>query len=138
MRVVLDTNVLVAALRSPLGASAALLRQLPSSRWMPAISVPLYCEYCDVLSRPGMVSNVLTHQDVLAFCRLVAALSYEQPIYFLWRPFLPDPKDDHLLEVAFAAGASHLITYNLKDFRGTQEFGVTCLTPVDFLRLLKS
>jgi predicted nucleic acid-binding protein len=137
MRVVLDTNILVAALRSPLGASARLLQQLPSPIWTPAISVPLYCEYRDVLLRPGMVPSVLTHQDILAFCRFIASVSYEQRIFFLWRPFLPDPKDDHLLEVAFAAGASYLVTHNLKDFRRTREFGVTCLTPIDFLRLLK-
>jgi putative PIN family toxin of toxin-antitoxin system len=137
MRVVLDTNVLVAALRSPLGASARLLQQLPSSRWTPVISVPLYCEYRDVLLRPGMVSNVLTPQDILAFCRFIAAMSLEQPIYYLWRPCLPDPKDDHLLELAFAAKASYLVTHNVKDFRGTNQFGVVSLTPADFLRLLK-
>jgi putative PIN family toxin of toxin-antitoxin system len=137
MRVVLDTNVLVAALRSPLGASAALLGQLPSARWTPVLSVPLYCEYRDVLLRPGMVPNALTSQDILAFCRFIASVSREQPIYFLWRPFLSDPKDDHLLEVAVAAGASHVITHNVKDFRQSEELGVECVTPVDFLRFLR-
>jgi predicted nucleic acid-binding protein len=84
-----------------------------------------------------MVPNVLTTQDILAFCRFIASVSQEQPIYFLWRPFLPDPKDDHLLELAVAAGASHVITHNVKDLRKSKELGVESITPIDFLRLLR-
>ena len=84
-----------------------------------------------------MVPNVLTPQDIIAFCRFIASVSIEQSVFFLWRPLLPDPKDDHLIEVAVAAGASHLITYNLKDFRESREFGVVSLAPADFLRILK-
>ncbi len=60
----------------------------------------------------------------------------KQPIYFLWRPMLPDPKDDMVLEVTLAAGATHIVTLNLKDLRLASQFGITVLRPAEFIRLL--
>lgn len=136
MRYVLDTNVLVSALRSRLGASAALLAALPIRNWRLAISVPLYLEYQDVLQRPGMVSPDYPPSDVLAVCRYLASIAHPQEIHFLWRSFLPDPKDDMVLELAVAAGARHIVTHNTKDFRGAERFGVRALAPREFLRLV--
>jgi putative PIN family toxin of toxin-antitoxin system len=137
LTVVLDTNVLVAALRSPHGASAALVSATPTAVWTPALSVPLYLEYQEVLLRPGMVAATLTPDDILAFCRYLASISLLQEIFFLWRPYLPDPGDDMIFEVAIAAQADYIITHNVRHFAGVGAFGVTPITPADFLMLLR-
>jgi putative PIN family toxin of toxin-antitoxin system len=137
LRVVLDTNVLVAALRSPRGASAALISATPSSIWTPVLSVPLYIQYQDVLLRPGMIPEALTPEDVLAFCRYVASISHLQEIYFLWRPHLRDEGDDMVFEVAVAAQVHYIITHNIRDFGGAEEFGILAIRPADFLRMIK-
>ncbi len=133
----LDTNVLVAALRSPHGASAALISAVPSPRWTPVLSVPLYVQYQDVLLRPGMIPGTLTREDILAFCRYLASISHLQEIYFLWRPHLRDQGDDMVFEVAVAAEARYIITHNVRDFVGATEFGVTPIRPAEFLILTR-
>jgi hypothetical protein len=80
----------------------------------------------------------LTPEDVLAFLRYLAGQSHLQEIYFLWRPFLPDPDDDMLLELAFAAGCRHIITHNVRDFHGSEQLGVSALSPRDFLKLIRT
>jgi predicted nucleic acid-binding protein len=136
LRFILDTNVLVSALRSQLGASAALLRVLPVPGWEMALSVPLYLEYQDVLLRPGMVPAVFSPADITALCRYLASIAHPQEIHFLWRSFLADWKDDMLLEVAAAAGARYVVTHNVGDFKGSESFGVRALAPREFLRLV--
>jgi len=134
MRAVLDSNVLVAALRSRQGAANAILRETARKRFEIALSVPLYCEYLDVLSRPGMVP--LTQEYVEEFCLSLAAIAHLQEIYFLWRPLLPDPKDDMVLELAVAAQARYLVTFNTGDFRPAGSFRLKVVTPSHFLTLL--
>lgn len=73
---------------------------------------------------------------VEAIIRRIAMVAHKQQIYFLWRPLLPDPKDDMVLEVAIASGASHIVTFNSKDLRLATQFGIIVLTPADFIRLL--
>ena len=107
----------MAALRSSLGASFALLSALPSPKCAPVLSVPLYVEYQDVLLRPGMVSASFPPPDILAFCRFFASVSREQEIFFLWRTHLRDPKDDMILELAVAAQARYMISHNIREFR---------------------
>jgi len=136
LRVVLDSNVLVAALRSSHGASFALLSALPSPKFAPVLSVPLYFEYQDVLLRPGMVPASFTPADILAYCRFFVSVSHEQQIFFLWRTHLRDPKDDMILELAVAAQASYIITHNLRDFAGAAKFGIVPIRPAAFLKLV--
>lgn len=136
MRFVLDTNVLVAALRSRQGASAALVSALPLKRWQPALSVPLYLEYQDVLLRPGLIPSSFTSADILALCRYLASVAHAQDVHFLWRSFLPDPKDDLVLELAVAASARYIVTHNVRDFQGADRFGIRALAPREFLRLV--
>lgn len=137
MRFVLDTNVLVSALRSKRGASAALLAALPLSGWEVALSVPLYLEDQDVLLRPGMVPPRFTPADIVALCRYLVSIAHAQEIHFLWRSFLPDPKDDLVLELAVAAAARCIVTHNLRHFEAAASFGVRALAPRDFLRLVR-
>lgn len=136
LRFILDTNILVSALRSQHGASAAVLAALPLPGWSLTLSVPLYLEYQDVLLRPGLIPPSFTPADVTALCRYLASIAHPQVIHFLWRPFLPDPKDDMVLELAVASGARYVVTHNLNDFRGVESFGVRALAPKEFLRLV--
>ena len=136
MRVVFDTSVLVAAARSRRGASNALLELLPCQEFSPAVSVPAFIEYRDALLRP---ENLLqrTSSQAEAFLDFLLSVSHLQKIHFLWRPALPDPDDDLFLELAVAARCAYIITYNIRDFRGAEKWGVSAVTPADFLRAIK-
>jgi len=133
--VVLDTNVLVAALRSRRGASHRLLRLVGNPSWRINLSVPLLLEYEDVLKRPDMGHLLSPEQvdDVLDFLCASASL---REIFYLWRPMLSDPKDDFVLELAVESGCEYIVTFNMKDFAGAENFGVTAIKPQEFLRVL--
>lgn len=135
MRVVFDTSVLVAAARSRVGASHALLASLPSPRFQICLSVTLYAEWQDALTRPENLPAAQTPADVRRFLCYLAGQAWLQEIFFLWRPCLLDPDDDMVLELAFAAHADYIVTHNMKDFRGCERFGVRAISPRDFLAL---
>lgn len=137
MRVVLDTNVLVAAARSKLGASYALISMLPTTKFELAISVPLYLEYLDVLQRPENIAPGQTAAGALGFVRKLLGYSHKQSIYFRWRPTLKDPNDDLVLEVAIASQSSYIVTFNAKDFENIELFGVEAISPREFLELVR-
>lgn len=137
MRVVLDTNVLVAAARSRLGASFALVSSIPAPEFQPTLSVSLYTEWAEVLTRPENLPPGRTPEDALGFVRYLASQAHLQEIHFLWRPFLPDPNDDMVLELAFAGTCPYIITHNVKDFRGSEQLGVAAVTPREFLTLMR-
>jgi putative PIN family toxin of toxin-antitoxin system len=136
-RVVLDTNLLVAAARSRQGASFALISSIPAPEFQTCLSVGLYSEWLDALTRPENLPPGRTAEDALGFVRYLASQSHLQEIHFLWRPFLPDADDDMVLELAFAAGCRHIITHNVKDFRGSEQLGITALSPGDFLNQIR-
>ena len=131
----IDTNVLIAALRSSSGASFQILLAADRGDFQLALSVPLLAEYDDVSTRPD-VGIAIPAAAVDAIVRRMAMVAHKQPIYFLWRPLLPDPKDDMVLEVAIASGATHIVTFNRKDFRLASQFGIAVLSPAEFIRLL--
>jgi putative PIN family toxin of toxin-antitoxin system len=135
MRVVLDTSVLVSAIRSKDGASNALLKSLPHLGIEPCLSVALYAEWQEVLCRKEHLPAGQTASDARAFLRYLASLCHHQDVHFLWRPFLKDPDDDFILELAFAAGAGYMITHNVRDFAGSDQLGIAIVTPGDFYRL---
>lgn len=132
MKIIIDTNVLVSSLKSKRGASYKLISILPKQELKPVISVPLIVEYEAVLKR-GNLAKELTYEDIENFIDYLCGISEWQDIYFLWRPFLPDALDDHILEVAVASGADAIITYNKRDFRGIEKFGLTLLDPRELL-----
>jgi putative PIN family toxin of toxin-antitoxin system len=138
LRIVLDTNVLVAASRSKQGASFALISEIPSEHFQICLSVGLYAEWAEVLSRPGNLPPGLTAVDAQNFVRYLASQAHLQEIHFLWRPFLADSDDDMVLELALAAGCQHIITYNTAHFRGAEQLGIEVLTPREFLTIIKS
>ena len=137
MRVVIDTSVLVAAARSKLGASYALVRSIPSTEFQLCLSVGLYTEWQSVLTRTEHLPPGQTEDDALRFLRYLASQAHLQEIHFLWRPFLPDADDDMVLELAFAAGCGYIVTHNVNDFRGSEQLGVTAIPPRDFLNLIR-
>ena len=137
MRVVFDTSVLVAAARSNRGASHALLARLPDAGFQTVLSVALFAEYRAVLIRP---ENLLqrTAPQTEGFLDFLISTSHLQEVFFRWRPALPDADDDLILELAVAAGCRYIVTHNLRDFRGAEQWGITAVTPGDFLKLIKT
>lgn len=136
MRVVFDTSVLVAAAHSRDGASFALVSAIHSARYQICLSVGLYSEWQDVLSRPEHLPPGETSEHALRFLRYLASEAHLQDIYFLWRPFLPDANDDMILELALAARCRYIVTHNLRDFRGCEQFGIEAVTPSAFLSII--
>ncbi len=130
--VVIDTNVLIAALKSKQGSAYKLLISLPDERYIPNVSVPLFVEYESVAKREGMLSN-LSEQDIENVLDYFLSKSSIREIFYLWRPFLRDAKDDLVLEVAVESQSEYIITFNIKDFCGVDKFGIKVLTPKEFL-----
>lgn len=137
LRVVLDTSVLVAAARSRLGASFAIVSSIPSTKFVPCLSLGVYAEWQEVLTRPENLPPGMSAEDALNFVRYLASQCHLQEIHFNWRPFLTDADDDMILELAFAASCPYIVTFNLADFRGSETLGVRALTPRDFLNLIQ-
>jgi predicted nucleic acid-binding protein len=135
-QVVFDTNVLYSAINSRLGASYLLLQHVGLGLFDLHLSTPLALQYEDVLKRDLNRVGVdeATIDDILDY---VSATSKHHSIYYLWRPFLPDFGDDLILELAFAARCSVIITHNLRHFRGIEgTFGIKPMTPLQFLKVL--
>jgi putative PIN family toxin of toxin-antitoxin system len=138
MRVALDTDVIVAALRSRTGASNALLRAVRQGRLEAVASVPMMLEYEAVLMRTTQrQSTGLTVQQVELFLDGLAALLQPVIPHFLWRPTLRDPDDEMVLDAAVNGRAEAIVTFNVRDFLpGATQFGIEVLTPAEALRRL--
>jgi putative PIN family toxin of toxin-antitoxin system len=131
-QVVLDTNVLVAALRSNRGASFRLLATLPQKLWRPNLTVALVLEYEAVLKRDCDKFG-LERKDIDDVIDGLCAQAGLHRIYFQWRPAASDPDDDLVIEAAIASRSDFILTYNHRDLRGAERFGIRCLSPKDFL-----
>ena len=132
----IDTNVIVTGLRSQKGAAFRVLRGVSSGLINPVVSQALFLEYEDVLMRPGMLPSHMPHQAVDRFLSAFLLASELQEIFFMWRPSLPDPQDEFVLELAVASGCIPIITNNLKDFLPASKFGVKVMTPRELLSKL--
>jgi predicted nucleic acid-binding protein len=132
----LDTSVLVAAARSRRGASFALVSSIPSDRFEICLSVALFLEWQDVLTRPEHLTPGRSAKEALEFVRYLGSVARLQPIYFLWRPYLPDPGDDMILELALAAGCRYIVTHNVRHFAACEKLGIEAITPGELVRLL--
>ena len=131
-RAVIDTNVLVAGLRSRHGTSFRLLRMLGDPRWRPCVSVPVALEYEDVLKREFM-KTVISPGDVDLLLDYLFGIADLVEVQFRLRPTLRDPDDERILELAAHAGAS-IVTFNTRDFVGAVAYGVPVVLPVEFLQ----
>ena len=131
LRVVLDTNVLVSAFISREGASFELVRRVGLAAGLkPILSVPLVLEYEAALKQRFGASDARIEPVLDCLC----LVGERREIFFLWRPFLRDPGDEMVLEVAVGAGVSTIVTHNIRDFAGVQErFGIRVATPGEVL-----
>ena len=132
MWVVLDTCILFSALRSSRGASFRIIRSLPSSKFRPAVSTPVFFEYEEVLRRPKQFPHLST-KDIEDFLDFMASACDHVRGNFLWRPQLPDPDDDLFLESAVSGQADAIVTYNQRDFLGSERFGIRVISPQEFI-----
>ncbi|MBF0231017.1 MAG: putative toxin-antitoxin system toxin component, PIN family [Desulfamplus sp.] len=136
MRTVLDTNILFAGLYSAQGASFQVLQAVKSKVVEPVLSVALLFEYEDVLKRNSEKLGI-TYEDIELLLDNICDLGSFYKIHYLWRPLLPDPKDDHVLELAVASQVKHITTFNAKDFKGSEQFDVNIITPKQLLEKIK-
>jgi putative PIN family toxin of toxin-antitoxin system len=132
VRIVLDTNVLYSGLYSSKGASFRVLKAIEEGKIGMIISTTLLFEYEDVLKRNQAVLG-LSDQEIESILNYFCLRSEHHKIYFLWRPYLADPKDDHLLELAIASGTRRIVTFNRKDFKGSEEFGIKTISPKEIM-----
>jgi putative PIN family toxin of toxin-antitoxin system len=131
-RIVIDTNVLISGLRSRNGASFKLLTLLGLDRFVVSVSVPLVLEY-EETSKFFSRKFRLSHKDIDDIIDYLCSISEHRKIHFLWRPVLRDPSDDMVLELAVESESKYILTYNKKDFRGAEKFGIDVVTPKEFL-----
>ena len=135
-KIVIDTNVIIAGLRSKRGASYKLISSLASKQFDLNISVPLILEYESIAIR-HLDNLLIDKNDLENFLNYICTIGNKCKIFFLWRPFLKDPKDDFVLELAANSGSDFIITYNQKDFKGSNKLGIAVLTPKELLNILE-
>ena len=138
-KIVLDTSVVVAGLRTRLGAGNAVLRLVAERRLVLLATPPLFLEYEDVLKRPEhRLVHGLGIEAIDEFLAELAALIEPVEVHFQWRPQSKDPNDEMVLEAAINGQADALVTYNVADFAGAAErFRIPVLRPAERLRKIK-
>ena len=136
-QVVLDTNILFAALRSRRGAAFRLVSFLRTGPFEINVSVPLILEYEEVLLQHRHTFG-LTATDIADFLDFVCTKANLHEVFFLWRPTLDDPDDEMILELAVKARCRYIVTYNTRNFRGAERFGIEIVTPKVFLEILEA
>lgn len=136
IKIVIDTNVLVAAFRSSRGAANRLLMDIDDPQFEVAVSIPLLFEYEEVLKRPEMC-EFISHKEVDTAIEDIRSIARKYEIFFLWRILASDPDDAFILELAVRSEAEYIITYNPKDFASAASFDIKLISPRDFLDLIK-
>ncbi|MEA3302817.1 MAG: putative toxin-antitoxin system toxin component, PIN family [Pseudomonadota bacterium] len=138
-RFVIDTDVVIAAMRSPGGASAALLGAVLENRLTMLASVPLFFEYEAKCTDPEhWTAAGLTLAQANIFVNALAALVEPVKTHFLWRPMLRDPNDEMVLEAAVNGGAEAIVTFNLRDFGSApSRFNIGIMTPSTAIRRVR-
>lgn len=139
VRAVFDTSVIVAALRSRLGASFKLLQLASEGRIILIATSSLFLEYEEVLSRPDQLAAIsfdLKELDI--FMRALVQLIEPAALFFRWRPQMSDPDDEMVVEAAVNGRAHCIVTHNTKDFAAVAgTFNVRILKPSELLKELK-
>src|SRR5271165_6424570 len=138
-RIVLDTSVVVAGLRTRTGAGNAVLRLVAERRLVLLATPPLFLEYEDVLKRPEQrLAHGLAPEEIDELLAELAALIEPVEVHFQWRPQVHDPNDEMVLEAAINGEADALVTYNVRDFvLAGERFGVPVLSPSELLKKVK-
>lgn len=134
--IVIDTNVILSALQSNRGKSFELISKIGNGIFDFAISVPLILEY-EAILKNHLDRNIFTDSDIEDFINYLCQVGIKTKIFYLWRPFLKDPFDDHILEVTIHSDADTIVTFNKKDFYEAENLGIKILTPKEFLEKLE-
>ena len=121
-------------MKSKRGASYALLEKIYSDEVILHLSVPLVLEYEEVLSR---VEFAFPQALVAGIIDDLCSVGIHHEVYFLWRPYLKDPDDDFVLELALRSECDYLVTHNVRDFAGIDKLGITVITPKELLALIR-
>jgi putative PIN family toxin of toxin-antitoxin system len=142
MLVVIDTNVLYQALRSQLGASFYILSLIRNNKISLALSVQVFNEYEDVLTRPSSLKDLkLTREDIIKVLQFIAFIGKSYITYFLFRPNLEDESDNIFIELSIASNSNYLITNNVRDFTTKAELkfqDLKVITPSDFVKIWRN
>ena len=131
--IVIDTCVLISALRSKKGASFKLISLVDSQKFSFSLSVPLVLEYESTAKRIAR-SLGLTHADIEDIIDYLCTIGKHRKVHYLWRPNLKDPGDDFVLELAVESECQYIVTFNIKDFSKANNFNVAVITPQELLR----
>jgi len=134
-KIVLDTNVLVSAVKSKNGFAFRLLSIIDDKRFKVYLSVPVVLEYETVLKNNISLTK-LSEKDIDNILDYLCFIGEERKIFYLWRPHLKDFKDDMFLELAVESGSDFIITFNKKDFTDAGKFNIKTLTPKELLNLI--
>ena len=140
LKIVLDTSVVVAGLRTRLGAGNAVLRLVAEGRVRFLATPTLFLEYEDVLKRPEhRLAHGLTPLEIDEFLGALAARIEPVEVHFQWRPQTRDPNDEMVLEAAINGEADAIVTYNVADFSNAGErFAISIMRPAELLKKVKS
>ncbi len=134
--IVIDTNVILSALQSNKGKSYELISKIGNDIFDFAISVPLILEY-EAILKNHLDRSIFADSDIESFIDYLCAVGIKTKIFYLWRPYLKDPFDDHILEVTIQSNAQAIVTFNKKDFREAENLGIKILTPKEILEELE-
>ena len=134
-QIVVDTSVIVAGLRSNLGAAFKLLTMLNNPRWQVNVSVALVLEYEAVLKREQL-ENFITRVEVDRLVDDICSFSNLRTVFYQWRPTARDPDDDFVVDLAVECQADFIVTYNLRDLKPATQFGLEVVTPKTFLQIV--
>ena len=119
--IVIDTSVMVSALIGRRGGSRQVLRKCLLGEYKPLISNALFQEYEGVTSRNRIESTTpLNDTEIRELLNAFYGVCYWVPVYFLWRPNLPDENDNFLIELALAGNSNIIVTNNVKDLKGAE------------------
>ncbi len=136
----MDTNVIVAAMRSPRGAAAELMRRLDQGTVTILLSVPLALEYEAICHLPEhRLASGLSKRGVDVFLNTLIGFAEPVDVHFLWRPQLHNPGDEMVLETAVNGRAAAIVTFNQRDYGSVPEsFGIKVLLPREVLRRIQT
>ena len=135
-RVILDTNVILAAMRSRTGASHRLLLTIGHSRWQSVVTPALMYQVPRTWLGDRATRPDCRLQDITNILDLVYQHSHRQAVWFSWRPLSADPGDDAILEAAIAGRCDFVVSFNERHLRAASEFGIGVLRPADLLKLI--